>query len=192
VKSDQYYVFLASHERLASPAQMRTVLRGDAVEQVNLVLQPTTRVYGRLTMGTAQSPVAKQRLSLYQREGDSYCKLPKDQRLPNPNNSTRAFYPAIVHSVMTNADGRFEIFVGPGRYYIIGPDGATPPKFEITGQKDFEVKSTTPSQRTLLCLPAYRFDLEINTPNLRRFFRMHICALHFSAAAGYSRRTMIR
>jgi hypothetical protein len=136
---DQYYQFVAGNKEWASPGVNRIIRQGEPVDDIVLVLQPTTRVYGQITMGTNNSPMAKQYVSMYQKEAKSYYDLPESERLPNPKDSHSAVSTRVVRSGQSDDEGRFEFFVGPGQYYVISANNIKPPEFEITDQKSYEV-----------------------------------------------------
>ncbi|HLN30290.1 MAG TPA: sigma-70 family RNA polymerase sigma factor [Gemmataceae bacterium] len=143
VYSNQYCLFVAEKEHFASPAEMRIVRAGQVVDPVQLVLQPATRIHGMVGIGKDRSPLAGRRLTLYRRAEKDYFRLPKELQLPNPKDSHKGVNPLILRHAVTDQQGRFEFFAGPGRYYIIGPEGAPPPQFEITDQKDVEANLYT-------------------------------------------------
>lgn len=136
---DQYYQFAAGNQEWASPAVNKIVRAGALMEAVELVLQPATRVFGRVTMGSDDSPVPKQYVSLYQENAVSYYDLLEAERLPNPKEGRHGISPRIVRGGTTDDDGRFEFFTGPGKYYMFGPNNVEPPKFEITDQRELEI-----------------------------------------------------
>ncbi len=139
VYPDQYCVFAADLDRLAAPPVTRKVLRGQPVDDVQLVLAPATRVYGRLTAGDDHQPIADAYLTLYQNFAEHYQALPQEERLPNPRGSNKAVSPLIGRNAKTDVNGQFEFFVPAGRYYIIGPRSVEAPKFAVTGQPELEV-----------------------------------------------------
>lgn len=139
VYPDQYYLFSADQDRLAAPAVAQIVRQGHPVRDVQLVLRPATRVYGRLTAGENHQPMAEHYLTLYQSYAEQYHTLAPAEKLPNPLASNKAVGPLIGRNAKTNAKGEFEFFVPPGNYYIIGPETVEPPKFEITDQTELEV-----------------------------------------------------
>jgi hypothetical protein len=136
---DQYYQFVAGNKDFGSPGVCRVVRQGEAINDIELVLQPATRVFGHVTMGAKNTPMRKQYVSLYQRDAKSYYDLPENERLPNPKDSRNAVSALVVRSTETDDEGGFEFFAGPGRYYVISANNIEPPKFEITDQKSLEV-----------------------------------------------------
>jgi hypothetical protein len=91
-------------------------------------------------VGDTERPVTDGYIQLYQRPaGHGYYDLPSDQRLPNPNDWRNAVAPLIVAFQQLDANGRFEVFVGPGTYYAFGSDEARHEVFELADQSQFEM-----------------------------------------------------
>jgi beta-lactamase regulating signal transducer with metallopeptidase domain len=142
VYPDQYYMLVPISKQWSAPAHHMIVRQSDR-DGVKLVLQPATRVHGRVTVGSDRAAWASGYIQLYLRD-DTYYNLPENEQLPNPTNSNRAVVPVIVQSQKTGADGRFEFFAGPGHYYITGPENIKAPRFDITDQKELEVNIQLP------------------------------------------------
>lgn len=149
VNPDMYYQFVASNEDFASEGFNLVVRRKTPKDIIELVLRDAVRVHGRLTVGEDRKPVAGQYVRLYQRDAKDYYKLPQNERLHNPDDSRGAISGMITRSTRTDKDGSFEFFVGPGKYYIIGPAGVKPPQFEIAKQKSHEVNLHSDGPPTL-------------------------------------------
>lgn len=139
VYPDQYCLFSADRDRLAAPAVARIVRQDRPVEDVHLVLQPATRIHGRLTAGEDHEPMAERYLTLYQNFAEQYQRLPQVEKLPNPLASNKAVAPLIGYNTRTDASGAFEFFARPGNYYIIGPETDAVPKFQIVDQPELEL-----------------------------------------------------
>ncbi len=93
----------------------RLVVRtGKPQDGLTILLKPGTRVFGRVTEGEKRVPVASAeiRLSWTGRGPRDLA----DVELLNPDGSNRALVPVQWRSVTTDADGKFEVFLGPGRY----------------------------------------------------------------------------
>ena len=147
--SDQYYQLTAGNREWASPAVNKIVLAGTPVDDIELKLQPATRVFGRMTIGSDATPMPDQYISLYQQEAVSYYDLPEAERLPNPTDSNKGVGPRIVKSAKTDTSGQFEFFTGPGKYYLIGPRSVTPPQFTITDEKSLEMNLHSDGPETI-------------------------------------------
>ncbi len=147
---DQYYQLTAGSREWASPAINKIVLSGTPVEDIELKLQPATRVFGRVTIGSDATPMPDQYISLYQQEAVSYYDLPEAERLPNPTDSNKGVGPRIVKSAKTDKSGQFEFFTGPGKYYLIGPRSVTPPQFTITDEKSLEMNLHSEGPETIM------------------------------------------
>lgn len=149
VYPDMYYQFVAGNQLWVSPA-VNCVVLGQSPEEVELVLQPAVRVFGQVTAGADHTPQADQYVSLYQEENVSYYDLPAGQKIPNPTGSRLAVAPRTVWSMQTVADGRFEFFVGPGKFYIFGPRNIDAVHFEITDQREHEVELHAPAPQYVM------------------------------------------
>jgi Thioredoxin-like len=139
VNPDQYYQFAAGNREWASPPVNRIVRTGTPVEGIELQLQPAKRVFGRVTLGADDIPVPGIYVRLYQQNAVGYYDLPDSEQLPNPTDSHLAIQPQIGWSGPTNDSGEFEFFVGPGKYYMSGPNGVAPPHFELVDQPSMEI-----------------------------------------------------
>jgi hypothetical protein len=117
-----YYVFTAQSGSERSPYHKRVLISDRSVEPLKIVLQPARRLFGMITSGPEKSPVARQHLSIYWRDDESYSKLPVEERLPNPMGDTAPIVLSILNPVRTDDEGRFEFLVAPGRYYIASPE----------------------------------------------------------------------
>lgn len=142
---NMYYLFVAGNEKWASPPQTRVIRPEGLVEgideEIALELQPTTRVYGRATIGPDRKSLSDKRLSLVQEATPRYQDLPEERRLPKPEpkQMQRAIYPTLGRLARTDEQGRFEFLVGPGKYSMRGLVRSKTQKFEITDEKTFEV-----------------------------------------------------
>lgn len=146
LKGEQYCIFVASKDRLASKGHLEVIHSDRAVPQIMLTLIPATRVFGKVTLGPDRKPQVGSYVNLYQRDGDNYHKLPEAQKLPPKKKTSRRsnrggspLYPMLRRTLQVDDQGQFEFLVGPGRYYMYGPQGIVPPNFEITTEKEHEV-----------------------------------------------------
>jgi len=101
------------------------------VENIDFELRPATKVTGRVTV--AGKPVANQSLSLTQSgmDGTSKANVAKSAGSGRPFNSTVHYY----REAITDADGRYEFNVGPGRYLLKATQSSAPQQFEIRDEK---------------------------------------------------------
>ncbi len=90
-------------------------------------------------MGSSNKPVSDQYISLYQQEAVSYYELAESEKFPASKGNNKAISTRIVKWTTSDKDGQFEFFTGPGKYYLIGPSNIEPPKFQLAGQKTFEL-----------------------------------------------------
>ncbi|MFC1757493.1 M56 family metallopeptidase [Planctomycetota bacterium] len=140
VARNKYYLFVAKSNKRASPIAQRTVLE-ESISDIDLKLQEAIRIHGQVTEETTGNPTADEYVQLYQQEmGRGYLDPDYEPRLPNPKNDRSAIAPRIVVNEQTDSDGRFEFYVGPGKYYMFGPRDAKRDIFELTDQNSFEVR----------------------------------------------------
>lgn len=139
VDPDQYYQFSAGNREWASAAVNRIVLADRPVDDLEIQLGPAKRVFGRVTIGTDKQPAVGVYTQLYQQPAVDYYELPEAEQLPNPSDSNQAILPRTVWGGPTDPEGRFEYFVGPGKYYLKGPSGIEAVKFELTDEASYEV-----------------------------------------------------
>lgn len=94
---------------------------------------PATRIHGRVTIGPDKKPVVGQWMMLQQR--GTWLGDVEDVKLPNPENSRKAVMPGLSRHGTTDADGRYEFHVGPGKYYLRGPSQSKTHEVEVKDQK---------------------------------------------------------
>ena len=99
--SGGYYSVVAEHGRMASKTHTVWMQAGERVQDLELVLRPMTRVFGRVTLAPNSHPVPNR---------DVW--LDYDVAMP---------YPEIKRSVRTDDQGRYEFFAGPGSYELRVP-----------------------------------------------------------------------
>ena len=125
----------------ASVIDSFVVRPGMPVENLKFILQPATRVHGRVVVGTERRPIANQRLYLRQ-EGRDLASL-EGTELPNPQKLRNHIQPSIGRWATTDIDGRYEFHVGPGEYILVGPSQVEPRKLRISDETelvcDFEL-----------------------------------------------------
>ncbi|HTI49938.1 MAG TPA: thioredoxin family protein [Planctomycetaceae bacterium] len=129
---DIYCVFVALDDESASRAERRVVRSRLPFEPVQLVLQPASRISGRLTVGSDRKPLIEQSVSLYLRDEGDYRKLPEKDQLSKPAGPARSIDPSLVRWTKTDAEGRYTFLAGPGHYFVVGPRNVAPAQFEIT------------------------------------------------------------
>jgi hypothetical protein len=145
VNPNHYYLFAAGNREFAAPA-VNKIVRNDPVDDVELVLQPATRVHGRVVVGPTKQPSPKTYVQLYRESAVEYYDLPKESQLPNPDDSSYVINPLIVVQTTTDSDGAFEFFTGPGKYYLLGPRNIEASHFEIGDQSSVEINLHAPRE----------------------------------------------
>lgn len=112
------------------------VYPGKPVGDINLKLRPATRVFGQLTLGPDRNPIAKHLVQVYI-YGRDLNNL-NEVSFPHDGENHWWIQPLIVHSTQSDADGRFEFRLGPGKYDIRGTEQNKATKFEIADEKEIE------------------------------------------------------
>ena len=122
--SDAYCIVSARSKGFVSTTQARVARMDEPMRPVHLVLQPAVHVHGRLTWGKDHQPDANDAVTLVERDEDRYSKLPEEERLPRTLPLAELAHVAIdiPHNATTDAQGRFDFEVAPGRY-VIGAGG---------------------------------------------------------------------
>lgn len=143
------YLVTAKYEKLAAAPQTDFAVWPDKpIAGLDLQLQPATRIFGRVTTGSDRRPLADQRISMYQYGGDAHNN--KEINLPNPEESRTWVQPMDFHNTTSDADGRFELFVGPGKFDIRGPRQSKIEKFDITDETEREFNFRAARPKTLM------------------------------------------
>jgi protocatechuate 3,4-dioxygenase beta subunit len=136
---NHFYLIVARKETQISPGQTLVVKDETPNEPFLLTLQPSTRVHGKVTVGSEKSPQADVAVSLNLEPSPDYYKLPEEHRFPNPKDSRTAISPRYVQWTKTDNHGNYELWAGPGDYYMFGPRNIDPPRFTITDETEKEV-----------------------------------------------------
>jgi len=144
VYSEQAYLVRAGDEALASPCRGDIVVRaGQPASGVDLVVGPATRIEGRVTVGNDKRPVGKSYISAVIDRGEITKDLPRQ-----PND--RIYYGLRMYfNVQTDAEGKFQLLLGPGDYQLSDPARTQPAKLTITAEnppprivQDFQMPRT--------------------------------------------------
>ena len=132
-----YMVIARGEQGAAPPIEGLVVRRDERVEGLEFELGPATRVHGRVTVGADEKSVAGQDMILTQ-YGRNEHDL-EETELPNPGGRRHVVRLSVLHRGVTDEEGLYEFFVGPGKFrlsdaYINGPQlGAT-----MRGTVDFK------------------------------------------------------
>jgi beta-lactamase regulating signal transducer with metallopeptidase domain len=124
--------FLGGDKAWASPLEARAVSADEPVEEIELTLQPTTRVFGLLSNRENGNPLSRDSVSL-----DQYAELNNSSEV----GGSSGVRPRFSQHVLTDEEGRFEFYVGPGNFGIKArPYSNEAPLFTIVdGQDEFEI-----------------------------------------------------
>ncbi|WP_010582323.1 thioredoxin [Schlesneria paludicola] len=112
------------------------VYPGKPLTEMNLELKPSTRVFGRVTIGPNAQPVKGQQIQFYQYGKDLHQF--QDAAFPNPDNENTWVCPMTVHATTTDADGQYEMQLSTGQFDIRGPEQHKVAKFEIKDRTPHE------------------------------------------------------
>jgi thiol-disulfide isomerase/thioredoxin len=147
VYPNQFYAFAASLDRWATPLATLVLRDAPPEDDLRLVLQKGTRVFGKATVGPDRRPVGGQYVMLGRNARDAYTKLPEEERLVATDR--HIIQPALSWSTETDDKGAFEFFAGPGFCYLhSSPPGLPEPTFTISDEPELEVNlhAERPSQ----------------------------------------------
>lgn len=137
-----YLLVVDDREWAAAPQTGFAVRPSQPRDDLDFDLRPATRVFGRVTVGPDDVPVAGQSIQSYQSGADLHNA--EGLTLPNPENSQRWVQPHFVRVTKTDKDGCFELFVGPGDYDLRGPTQTETVKFTITDEVEREFNFHAP------------------------------------------------
>lgn len=135
---DMVYLVVAGNQTLASASQTDfAVLPHQPVTNLDFQLRPATRLFGRVTMGPQQKPVAGQQVSIFVR-GHGSVRLKENQR-PYPRARKFSGQPRIMYTRTTDQNGAYEIYVGTGDFTVRGPSQTEAQTFSIGQEPQKEI-----------------------------------------------------
>jgi len=134
VRPNLNYLFTAFDDdnQLGAKPKAEVAVEGQSQQLSPFVLQPATRVSGQLNVpkGTNQAPAG---ISMV-------LQIAKDIKdLKNPDEFSKIS--SVARLCRADADGRFQVFLGPGDYAFTygGPEGKIK-RFSVTDEKEIELK----------------------------------------------------
>lgn len=116
VYPNQFFVFAASLDRLATAVATRVVRDEPPADDLHMVLRKATRVHGLLTVGDERTAQAGQHVYLNRQTTGEYEKLAENERLPVRR--LGVINPTLSSMATTDERGKFELFAGPGKYTV--------------------------------------------------------------------------
>lgn len=140
VDPNHYLLLEATSGTLVSSPAALVVRDESPQKEVQLVLKPGTRVFGKVTMGKNQAPASGKHLTSYQRLKKEHHEFPKEEQLPKPEGRANEPDPRISHHAKANMQGEFEFILPPGRHWIMAYIDVKPLEITITDQKEMEVE----------------------------------------------------
>lgn len=172
VRPDSICMVVIDDQDWAAPIRTGIIVEPKKpVENVDIDLRPATKVTGRVTV--AGKPVANQQIALTQSgmDGTTKPKLPQRIGSGGPYTVTVHYY----RQATTDADGRYEFRLGPGRYLMRAGQNIAQQQFEIkqetTREFDFAVARPDKGPLTVSVLggeppaPLARAMVEIRAQN---------------------------
>ena len=147
VTPNRLYMVIVDDEEWSAPVQDGFIVKPEEPQEgINFALRPTTRIFGQVTFGTSSEPIPGQLITSSQ-DGTPLNDL-SGLTLPNPDDSRRWIQPHYYRYTKTDEDGRYEFFVGPGKFDIRGPTQLPVRKFEIHDETSQEFNFQTPRAET--------------------------------------------
>jgi thiol-disulfide isomerase/thioredoxin len=127
-----YLVAVVDGQWGSAPRTGFAVFPDKPVKDIDFRLVPATRIHGRFTMGADKEPQAKQRVGLLLRgkRPEPAVEFPGHEK-----NARMIHYPQMSRTTVTDEDGRYEIFAGPGEYQLAGPRPLAVKNFEVKDEK---------------------------------------------------------
>ncbi|MCX7424273.1 MAG: carboxypeptidase regulatory-like domain-containing protein, partial [Planctomycetia bacterium] len=148
VYPDQLCMFVVSDSEWAAPARTGIIVRPDTpVDGIDFQLQPAVRIHGQVTIGPEKKPLAGHTMTLIQ-YGPDNLNSPAKSELPNPTNSNVYVRSSIVQWATTDAEGCYQLHVGPGEYDLRGPDNSAVQKLSVGNQESlvFDFHTSRPDR----------------------------------------------
>ena len=144
-----YLLVVKDQKWAAEPLTGFALWPNKPIDNLEFKLRPTTRIHGRVTIGSDKKPVSDLRITSYQYGADAHNL--KGVKLPNPEDSNTWVQPMVFYNATTDAEGRYEYFVGPGQFNIWGPNQNKIQKFEIKDEteKTFDFDMPRPEKGIL-------------------------------------------
>ncbi|MEW4561771.1 carboxypeptidase-like regulatory domain-containing protein [Bremerella sp. JC770] len=145
------YGFTVRDNHWATPMVDGIVVRPkQPIDDLKLIARKPTRIFGKIVQGEDQLPAADQRLVLQQnaRRSDQVSNTNMHHPL---NQVKRVAHPVIQRSATTDAEGRYEFFVGPGDYLLHGSSQLKRESFTVSDQPEIKFNFTLdfPEERPL-------------------------------------------
>ena len=137
VDPTQAFVVAVIDDRWGAPSHVGVIVHeGEEVDGVDFRLGPGAVIRGTVIVGEASEPVADQGIMLVQSGGKIPDELERGDGFWHEVRSTRW--------VNTDADGHFEIRVGPGTYKVQGPTRTESREVEAVDGSDYVVDFRMP------------------------------------------------
>lgn len=144
---DHLYSFAIRSEKWAAPLLEGIItLPEKPIENLTIAVRPATHLSGRLTVGPEATPIADEQIRLRQ-EARNSSEFPNEIR-PNPGNGQHFSSPYHYLYATTDQDGRYEFFVGPGKYFLIGPSPLEWQALEVFAQPEVHFDLHAPRKET--------------------------------------------
>ncbi len=153
VSPDLIYLVVAAGtdgtgERLAAAPQTGFAVHKDTpVERLDFMLRAATQVSGVMVNKADGMPVANTFIYVSQ-FGTALSKL-KGVNIPNPQRIRMDVIPQAFFGAVTDESGRFEVYVGDGRFAIHLPDNGPEKEFIVNGESHLDFELTADISRPM-------------------------------------------
>ena len=135
-----YLVYVTDDEWAAVPHAGLAVFPGEPIENMDFDLRPATRVFGQVTSGPDNEPVAGYNVNIEQY--GVKVDMVDGKPVPNPRPQSLHRLPSHQRSTKTDSDGVFEYFVGPGTFQLYQKSQTV--DFTITDEREREFSFKVP------------------------------------------------
>ena len=130
VSPGEAYAVYIDDKNWAAPSHLDVIVReGKPVDGVDFKLTRGTRIHGTVTIGPHRRPAASHFIGLDEAGG----RAPDEFRDPHDYSTHQV---RRQFSVLTNADGRYSIRVGPGTYTLMGPPRTRNETITVTSEAE--------------------------------------------------------
>ena len=129
VYPDQSYMVAVLDERWAAKSLAGVIVReGKVIEGLDITLTPGTLIHGLVTKGAGGLPFKGEGITLIEHGQD----LPPALVAAQGGERTQS----LPQWASTDAAGRYQLRVGPGRYRILGPEDVSSEELAVENQTD--------------------------------------------------------
>ncbi|HEY8747163.1 MAG TPA: carboxypeptidase-like regulatory domain-containing protein [Tepidisphaeraceae bacterium] len=142
VNPDLYYMIGAEKDVRVSPPHTVLIERIPPTSPIYLTLRPTMSVRARVVSGPGNTPVPDASVTFYQRDEESYYKLPPDKQFPGGTVGRKGIAPILAHSLKTDAQGIAEfraLIPGSYSFYTYANSAQQSAHFKLHDSKSYTI-----------------------------------------------------